>query len=147
LLRPLVRALEAAMIDTCTALGVEGADRRDGHPGCWIGVGTTEPRKIGALGLRVEGGVTYHGIALNISTDLLDFELIEPCGMAGLISTSIAAELGRTAEPPTTTSVARAAAAFRDALADRLPAPIVGPDQSHADPDAERAALERLLGA
>jgi lipoyl(octanoyl) transferase len=42
--------------------------------------------------LRVERGVTYHGIALNVTTRLEDFELIDPCGMAGLDVTSIARE-------------------------------------------------------
>ena len=50
-----------------------------------------QPRKLGALGLRVEGGVTYHGIALNITTNLDDFELIDPCGMPDAQATSIAA--------------------------------------------------------
>ena len=50
-----------------------------------------DPRKIGALGLRVERGVSYHGIALNVTVDLADFELIDPCGMPGVVSTSIAA--------------------------------------------------------
>jgi lipoyl(octanoyl) transferase len=125
LLRPLVRALEAAMIDTCAAFGVE-ATRRDGHPGCWIVPVAAPPRKIGALGLRVERGVTYHGIALNVDPDLRDFDLIDPCGMPGLISTSIADELGRTSDPPSTGAgdgphdVRRAADAFAEALASRL---------------------------
>ena len=54
------------------------------------------PRKIGALGLRIERGVSYHGIALNVSVDLADFDLIDPCGMPGVASTSIAAERGET---------------------------------------------------
>jgi lipoate-protein ligase B len=91
--------------------------------------------------------VTYHGIALNVSTDLLDFELIDACGTPGLVSTSIAAELGRTAEPPTTASVARAAGPFRDALAAQLGVRVSGADPGRADPAAERAALERLLVA
>lgn len=66
LLRPLVRALEAAMVATCAAFGVDAA-RRDGHPGCWCDPDGTAPRKIGALGIRVERGVTYHGIALNVA--------------------------------------------------------------------------------
>ena len=49
LLRPFVRALEAAMIDTCAAFGVTAA-RRDGHPGCWVDPDGAGPRKIGALG-------------------------------------------------------------------------------------------------
>ena len=94
LLRPLVRALEAAMAAACAAFGVT-AGRREGHPGAWCDPGRPEPRKIGALGIRVERGVSYHGIALNVAPDLADFDLIDPCGMPGLVSTSIAAELRR----------------------------------------------------
>jgi lipoyl(octanoyl) transferase len=117
LVRPLVAALEAAMIETAGSLGV-AAFRRDGHPGCWVeGDGGRPHRKIGALGLRIERGVSYHGIALNIDPDLRDFDLIDPCGMPGLVSTSIAEELGRTAEPPTTAAVERAGAIFAEAFA------------------------------
>lgn len=124
LVRPLVSALEAAMIETCARLGVD-AIRRDGHPGCWIEGDDGRPhRKIGALGLRIERGVSYHGIALNIDPDLRDFELIDPCGMPGLISTSVADELGRTAEPPTTAAVERAGALFADAFAAAIAAPL-----------------------
>jgi lipoyl(octanoyl) transferase len=124
LVRPLVAALEAAMIETSARLGVE-AVRRDGHPGCWIDGGPGRPfRKIGALGLRIERGVSYHGVALNIDVDLRDFELIDPCGEPGLISTSIAEELGRTAEPPTTAAVERAAWIFAEAVGSALRAPI-----------------------
>jgi lipoate-protein ligase B len=119
LLRPLVRALEGAMIDTCAALGVE-ADRRDGHPGCWVAADGGRPRKIGAVGLRVERGVSYHGIALNVTVDLADFGLIDACGMPDVESTSIAAELGRAAAPPSTESVEAAGALFAAALTDRL---------------------------
>ena len=146
LIRPLVRALEDAMIDTCRALGVE-ADRREGHPGCWVDPDSPAPRKIGALGLRVERGVSYHGIALNVTVDLADFELIDACGLPGVASTSIAAERG-TADPPNTASVAAAAAQFANALAVRL-----GIDSGGAlaeplpDPAAALVALERTLGA
>lgn len=125
LVKPLVRALEGAMAATCAALGVD-AGRRDGHPGCWCDPQGAEPRKIGALGLRVERGVTYHGIALNVNLDLVDFDLIDACGEPGTRSTSIANELGRTAEPPSTEAVTRAAAIFAQALAERLGAQLAG---------------------
>ena len=124
LVRPLVAALEAAMIETCARLGLD-AMRRDGHPGCWVaGEGGRPHRKVGALGLRIERGVSYHGIALNVDPDLRDFDLIDPCGMPGLISTSIAEELGRSAEPPTTAAVERAGTTFAEAFGAAIGAPI-----------------------
>jgi lipoate-protein ligase B len=63
------------------------AQRRDGAPGCWVG-----ERKIGAVGVRVERGVAWHGLALNVGRDLEAFTLINPCGHAGVVSTSIALE-------------------------------------------------------
>lgn len=119
LLRPLVRALEAAMVGTCAALGVH-AGRRDGHPGCWSDPDGPMPRKIGALGIRVERGVTYHGIALNVNPDLRDFDLIDPCGMPGVASTSIAREAGRPDEAPSTDAVERAATIFAELLGRQL---------------------------
>jgi lipoate-protein ligase B len=143
LLRPMVRALEGAMVDTCLAFGVV-ADRRDGHPGCWCDVVGDAPRKIGALGIRVERGVSYHGIALNIDPDLADFDLIDPCGMPEVVSTSIARELRALRKPPgegfrgdarrgigrdphvPEPSVERAARVFARAFAERLGAELIG---------------------
>jgi lipoyl(octanoyl) transferase len=119
LLRPLVRALEAAMVDTCSAFGVRAA-RRDGHPGCWCDPEGPKPRKIGALGIRVERGVTYHGIALNVDPDLRDFELIDACGDPETRSTSIAQEATGSAGLPGTEPVRRAAEVFAGSLAARL---------------------------
>ncbi|MEO5885600.1 MAG: lipoyl(octanoyl) transferase LipB [Candidatus Limnocylindrales bacterium] len=130
LLRPFVRALEAALVATCAAHGVAAA-RRDGHPGCWCDPDGANPRKIGALGLRVERGVSYHGIALNVTVDLRDFDLIDPCGMPGVVSTSIAHErgeasgLGELLPLPTTASVEWAAWIFARAFAAALDAPLV----------------------
>ncbi len=120
LLRPFVRALELAMADVAARYGVKAAPR-SGYPGIWVEPEGPRPRKLGALGLRVERGITYHGIALNISTRLEDFELIDPCGMAGLDVTSIARELGweGVAAEPSSEGVREAgdwfAAAFRAA--------------------------------
>ena len=121
LVRPFVRALEAALTETCVAHGVQ-AGRREGHPGCWCDPDGPVPRKIGALGLRVERGITYHGIALNVTVDLADFELIHACGMPGVRSTSIAAELGEPSAP-TTASVEHAAVIFGRAFARAIGAP------------------------
>jgi len=88
------------------------------------------PRKIGALGIRVERGVSYHGIALNVAPDLADFDLIDPCGMPGLASTSIAAEQLRAGDADAAArasdegAVARAAELFARDLASRLNAPL-----------------------
>ncbi|HEY7735641.1 MAG TPA: lipoyl(octanoyl) transferase LipB [Candidatus Limnocylindrales bacterium] len=119
LLRPFVRALEAAMTDTCATFGVT-AGRRDREPGCWVDADTDAPRKIGALGVRLERGVTYHGIALNVTTNLADFELIDPCGMPGVASTSIAAERARAGDGRAAPTVEAAATVFARALAARL---------------------------
>ena len=138
LIRPLVRALEEAMIETCAALGVD-AFRRDGHPGCWIDGGPARPpHKIGALGIRIERGVSFHGIALNVDPDLRDFELIDPCGEPGLISTSIAEALGRTAEPPSTDRVETAGWIFAEAFGRAI-----GADIDRIDRDA--LAIESAL--
>ena len=143
LLRPFVRALEDALAATCRAFGVD-AGRRDGHPGCWVHPDGPDPRKIGALGIRIERGVSYHGIALNVSVDLRDFDLIDPCGMPGLASASILSELGRAGEAPTTGSVADAAAVFAPAFAGGIGARLDGLLPPNADPRLERAVLERL---
>jgi lipoyl(octanoyl) transferase len=107
------------MATTCEAFGVV-ASRRDGHPGCWCDPDGPSPRKIGALGIRVERGVTYHGIALNVAPDLADFDLIDACGMPGVVSTSIAREVGRSDELFSTDAVERASWSFASALADGL---------------------------
>jgi lipoyl(octanoyl) transferase len=116
LVRPLVRALEAAMIEACAAFGV-AAGRRDGEPGCWVAGDGPFHRKIGALGLRIERGVSYHGIAVNVDPDLADFELIDPCGMPGLASTSIARELGHPMADSRAAAAALAARPFAEAFA------------------------------
>ncbi len=140
LIRPLVRAMEAALATTCADMGVV-AGPKAGYPGCWCGDGT---RKIGAIGFRIEHGVSYHGIALNVTVSLSDFELIDACGMPGLVSTSIASELGQAVEP-STESVARAADVFARAVARAIDAQIAGALPRIADPDEARADLEGLL--
>jgi len=83
-----LRALEAAMIAALARCGLE-AERRAGLTGVWVG-----GRKIASIGVGIRRWVTYHGFALNVSTDLAYFESIVPCGIEGCEMTSIA-RLGR----------------------------------------------------
>ena len=80
------------------------------------------PRKIGALGIRIERGVSYHGIALNVTTRLDDFALIDPCGMPDVAVTSIAVEAAWPDASPTTASVHEAAERFAPAFVRALEA-------------------------
>lgn len=150
-IRAFVEALEGAMADACLAAGVS-AGPLAGQPGCWVDADAALPRKVGALGIRVARGVTFHGIALNLTTNLADFDLIDPCGVPGLRTTSIAAERARAHLPgadagvlPTTASVAAAAADFAPALARRLGFELAGNLPPGADATAERRALEALV--
>ena len=88
-LRRYVRTLEAAVIETAARFGVE-ASRLQGHPGIWIG----GERKLAAIGVRVKRGVTTHGLALNVNTDLRWFDEMIPCGIHDKGVTSLARELG-----------------------------------------------------
>jgi lipoyl(octanoyl) transferase len=85
-----LRHLEAALIGALAALGIE-AGRNPGLTGVW-----TRGRKIASIGIHVKQWVTYHGFALNVSTDLAYFDLIVPCGIQDVVMTSVAQELGRT---------------------------------------------------
>jgi lipoyl(octanoyl) transferase len=126
LLRPFVHALELAMADVAAQYGV-AATPRPRYPGVWVEANGPAPRKLGALGLRVERGITFHGIALNISTRLEDFGLIDPCGMADLDVTSIARELGwhGTRAEPSTDAVREAGERFATSFTHRLAEAIV----------------------
>jgi lipoate-protein ligase B len=85
-----LRHLEGALMGALAALGIE-AGRNPGLTGVW-----TRGRKIASIGIHVKQWVTYHGFALNVSTDLDYFDLIVPCGIQGVVMTSVAQELGRT---------------------------------------------------
>jgi lipoyl(octanoyl) transferase len=141
-IRSFVSALETALSEACAAFGVE-AGPKAGFPGCWGGEGS---RKIGAVGVRVEHGVTYHGIALNVAVRLADFELIDACGMPGVESTSIARER-REPDEPSTEAVGRAAAEFASAFARALGSPLIGEVPPQADPATSRRELEFLLAS
>jgi lipoyl(octanoyl) transferase len=74
-----VRAIEEAVREALGSYGVASRTER-GKTGVWVDLPDGRPAKIGAIGVRVSRGVTTHGFALNVSTDLAAFERILPCG-------------------------------------------------------------------
>ena len=87
--RGLVGLLERCVIDVLREAGVEGEAREDA-PGVYVA-----GAKIAALGLRVRNGCSYHGLSLNVNTDLEPFSRIDPCGYPGLRVTRLS-DLGVT---------------------------------------------------
>jgi len=81
--RGLVQALEAAVIETVAAYGIEAYGRRDA-PGVYV-----EGRKLAAVGLRIRRNCSYHGLAINVDMDLEPFGRINPCGFEDLEVTQL----------------------------------------------------------
>jgi len=84
-----LRNLEMSAICTLRDFGLDGT-RRPPYTGIWI-----DNRKIAAIGIAVRRGITYHGLALNVNTNLSYFNRIIPCGLAWADVTSMARELGK----------------------------------------------------
>ncbi|OLL72946.1 Octanoate-[acyl-carrier-protein]-protein-N-octan oyltransferase [Pseudonocardia sp. Ae168_Ps1] len=115
-----VRRLEEALIRVCHELGLEKAGRIEGRSGVWLPAeGFTPERKIAAIGVRIQGGITQHGFALNCDADLGDFGRIVPCGIADAGVTTLSAELGRDVTIDEVTGAVTTA--VLDALEGRLP--------------------------
>jgi len=93
-----VRLMEEALIRLCGGFGVR-AGRIAGLTGVWCGAPGPE-RKIGAIGIHVARGITSHGFAFNVTTDLGDFNLIIPCGIPDHAVTSLEREMAREAAAP-----------------------------------------------
>ncbi|MGC2466390.1 MAG: lipoyl(octanoyl) transferase LipB [Candidatus Acidiferrum sp.] len=89
-----VRMLEEVMIRTTAEFGIE-AYRVEGKTGIWVKVVNGPEEKLGAIGVHISRWVTSHGFAYNVSTDLRNFDLIVPCGIAGRKATSLEKLLGR----------------------------------------------------
>jgi lipoyl(octanoyl) transferase len=108
-----VRTLEAAIIATAGAFGVT-ARRIEGRPGVWVDDAT----KLASIGVRVTSGVSRHGLALNVTTRLDDFDTIVPCGLEGTSMTSLSEEIARgRGDTPTVDETAEVLAS---ALAERF---------------------------
>jgi len=111
-----VRQMEEALIRVCGGFGVI-AGRVQGLTGVWCavgeGIGASQEggeRKIGAIGIHVSRGITSHGFAFNVTTDLRDFDLIIPCGIADHAVTSLEKEVKNAEQLPGLEAVAHQAA-------------------------------------
>ncbi len=81
-----LRQLEEVLILALDSYGIEGC-RAPRYTGVWV-----EDRKIASIGVHVTRWVTFHGFALNVLTDLSDFQLIVPCGIEAVTMTSVEKE-------------------------------------------------------
>lgn len=114
-----VRRVEQALITTCARLGVD-AGRVEGRSGVWCEASAGRPeRKIAAIGIRVQRGVTMHGFSLNCNCDLGAYSTIVPCGIVDAGVTSLSAELGR--EVTVSEVLEHATSDLVEALDGRLP--------------------------
>lgn len=85
-----LRDLEAVVINALNILGLKASIKK-GLTGIWV-----NDQKVSAIGVAVSKWVTYHGLALNVNTDLDYFKLINPCGITEYPVGSISNLLGRT---------------------------------------------------
>ncbi len=94
-LKDYVFQMEQGIIDTLLEYGLT-ASRLQGATGVWLDVGTSNARKICAIGIKASRYVTMHGFAFNINTNLDYFNYINPCGFVDKGVTSLSKELGKT---------------------------------------------------
>jgi lipoate-protein ligase B len=90
-----VHTMEGAIVAALADEGIESRVREAPHTGVWAG-----EAKIASIGVRVAGGVTTHGLAVNVDNDLQPFEWIVPCGIDHVRMTSVARETGRVGSLP-----------------------------------------------
>jgi lipoyl(octanoyl) transferase len=86
--RPMVRAIEAGVIEWLDSMGISAWGKPEA-PGVYVDRAGTEA-KIAALGLKIRNGCSYHGVAINVAMDLSPFADIDPCGFRGLVVTQLA---------------------------------------------------------
>lgn len=87
---PFVESLEEIMIRTLADWGIKG-ERNSINRGAWVGM-----KKIGSIGIAVRRSVSFHGLALNVNTDLQPFTWVNPCGLHDVVITSMKQQLGTT---------------------------------------------------
>lgn len=84
-----LRNLEQVIIDTLREFNIN-AVRKEKHTGVWINTENNEPnKKVASIGISFKNWVSYHGLALNVSTDLDYFFKINPCGLESQVMTSM----------------------------------------------------------
>lgn len=97
-----VRWLEEVLIRACADFGVR-TERVAGRTGVWtIAGGSVREKKVAAIGVHISRGITSHGFALNVTTDLRDFDLIVPCGISDRAVTSLDLEVDSDLAPSVT---------------------------------------------
>ena len=89
-----LRLLEESIIHTFAGLGLAYTYWMEGQTGVWLDTPSGQ-RKIASLGIAVKRNVSYHGLALNLTTDLNYFQEIRPCGFSPEVMTSVARETGK----------------------------------------------------
>ena len=98
-IRLYVETLEQALINVVDEYGIPTVQVK-GRSGVWVpGAEGEQDRKIAAIGIRINHGVTMHGFALNCSNDLNAYDQIIPCGITDAGVTTISKELGREISP------------------------------------------------
>jgi len=90
-----VHAMESAIVAALDDEGISAEVRETPFTGVWVG-----ESKIASIGVRVSGGVTTHGLAVNVDNDLQPFEWIVPCGIDHVRMTSVSNETGRNRSLP-----------------------------------------------
>ena len=93
-----VRRLEEVLIRSCADFRIP-AERVVGLTGVWTAAGDSAQAKVAAIGVHISRGVTSHGFALNVNTDLSFFDLIVPCGITNKPVTSMQKELSAAVVP------------------------------------------------
>jgi lipoyl(octanoyl) transferase len=88
-IRQYIAVLETWLIESLKQFDIQ-AERRDNRIGIWVRNAAGQDEKIAAIGVRVTKGITWHGLALNVSPDLEHFKGIVPCGLSEFGVTSMA---------------------------------------------------------
>ena len=132
-----LRQVEQFLIDALATYGLR-CDRKPPYTGVWI-----DDRKIASIGVHARDWVTWHGFALNVSTELRYFDLIVPCGIQSVHMTSLHAELPD--ERASLADVGERVVAAAAPLFDLAPRRLTSADLASALHDSTPVAAERAV--